>query len=131
VIGIGIGTMALVIVLSAFNGLQTLVGDLYASFDPDIKITALTGKTFEISDFPKNEISNRKDVLYCSESLEEVALFKYNDKQTVATLKGVQPEFYQMTGLDTMIYEGEVKHDDEIANYLCLAMALLIIYLYT
>lgn len=124
VIGIGVGTLALIVVLSAFNGLQTLVEDLYASFDPDIKITALTGKTFNINDFPKQEIANRKDVLYCSESIEEVALFKYNDKQTVATLKGVDPVFYNMTGLDSMVYEGQVKADDELNNYLCIGYGI-------
>ena len=48
--------MALIIVLSAFNGLETLVEDLYASFDPDLKITVVEGKTFDSKDFPKDKI---------------------------------------------------------------------------
>ena len=47
VIGIMVSTMGLIIVLSVFNGFSNLVVSLYNSFDPDIKITALTGKTFE------------------------------------------------------------------------------------
>ena len=122
--GIGVGTLALIIVLSAFNGLQNLVEDLYASFDPDIKITAVTGKTFHIADFPKAEITNRKDVAYCLESIEDVALFKYSDKQTVATLKGVEPSFYTMTGLDSLMFEGKVKIDNEDNNYLHLGYGI-------
>ena len=118
VTGIGVGTLALIIVLSAFNGLQTLVEDLYASFDPDIKITAVTGKTFHISDFPKEKIASRKDVVFCLESIEDVALFKYSDKQTVATLKGVEPSFYKMTGLDSLMFDGKVSFDEEENHYL-------------
>ncbi|MGE0560271.1 MAG: FtsX-like permease family protein [Flavobacteriales bacterium] len=116
--GIGIATMALVVVLSAFNGLQTLVEQLYASFDPDIKITAITGKTFDASSFPKAKLLDLTEVDFVTESIEDVALFKYNDKQTVATLKGVEPEFYQMTGLDTLMYEGQFKKDTETTHYI-------------
>lgn len=116
--GIGIATMALVIVLSAFNGLQNLVEDLYASFDPDIKITALVGKTFDAEAISKEKILAVDGVQYYTESIEDVALFKYNDKQTVATLKGVESTFYAMTGLDTLMYEGQHRNDNENTHYL-------------
>lgn len=116
--GIGIATMALVVVLSAFNGLQTLVDDLYASFDPDIKITAILGKTFDATTFPKNKILALEEVAIITENIEDVALFKFNDKQTVATLKGVETTFYKTTGLDTLIYEGRYIKDTESAHYL-------------
>ena len=64
VTGITVGTMALIIVLSAFNGLETLVEDLYASFDPDIKITVVEGKTFDSKDFPKDKILKISEVLH-------------------------------------------------------------------
>lgn len=124
VAGIGVGTLALIIVLSAFNGLQTLVEDLYASFDPDIKITAVTGKTFHISDFPKEKIKSHHDIIYCLESIEDVALFKYSDKQTVATLKGVETSFYKMTGLDSLMFDGKVRFDDDQNNYLHLGYGI-------
>lgn len=116
--GIGVGTLALIIVLSAFNGLQSLVEDLYASFDPDIKITAVAGKTFHISEFPKEKVCALTDVMFCMQSIEDVALFKYNDKQTVATLKGVEPNFYKATGLDTLMFEGSLKDDSKDHQYL-------------
>ena len=122
--GIGIATMALVIVLSAFNGLQNLVETLYASFDPDIKITAVVGKTFDSSTIPKNKILAIDGVQFYTESIEDVALFKYSDKQTVATLKGVEETFYVMTGLDTLIYEGKHKEDTENIHYLNLGYGI-------
>ena len=54
--GICLGAMALVVILSAFNGLESLVESLYNSFDPDIKITATKGKTFSIEEFPEQDI---------------------------------------------------------------------------
>ncbi|HRN40528.1 MAG: ABC transporter permease [Flavobacteriales bacterium] len=122
--GIGVATMALVIVLSAFNGLQTLVETLYASFDPDIKITAVVGKTFNSNTIPKDKILAIEGVQFYTESLEDVALFKYSDKQTVATLKGVEETFYEITGLDTLIYEGEHKKDSEQTHYLNLGYGI-------
>lgn len=116
--GIGIATMALVIVLSAFNGLQNLVEQLYASFDPDLKITAVVGKTFDVSTFPKDNLLILTEVDFLTENLEDVALFKYSDKQTVATLKGVETIFYKMTGLDSLMYEGGFINDTENDHYL-------------
>ena len=108
--GIAVGTMALIIVLSAFNGLETLVENLYASFDPDLKITLVEGKTFETKTFPKDKILAIDGVEFYNAALEEIALIKYQDKQTVATIKGVQPSFYTMSGIDTMMIEGRVNH---------------------
>lgn len=110
--GIAVGTLALVIVLSAFNGLEDLVEKLYASFDPDIKITAVKGKTFNAVDFPKEKIKKLESVAFYSEAIEEVVLVKYMEKQTVASIKGVQPVFYEMTGLDTMLIGGNLALDN-------------------
>jgi lipoprotein-releasing system permease protein len=116
VTGITVGTMALIIVLSAFNGLETLVEDLYASFDPDIKITVVEGKTFDSKDFPKDKILKISEVLHYNSALEEVALIKYEDKQTVTTIKGVEESFYTMTGMDSLIIEGGINHNPEKMN---------------
>jgi lipoprotein-releasing system permease protein len=116
VTGIAVGTLALIIVLSAFNGLETLVEDLYASFDPDLKITVVEGKTFDASEFPKDKILAISEVEFYNSALEEVALVKYEDKQTVATIKGVEESFYTMTGIDSLIIEGKIAHNSESNN---------------
>ena len=122
--GIAVGTMALIIVLSAFNGLATLVEDLYASFDPDIKITLVEGKTFNSEHFPKSKILMLEGVEFYNAALEEVALIKYNDKQTVATIKGVENSFYQISGIDSLMIEGDVDKTDEHTNSVILGWGI-------
>ncbi len=106
VIGVMIGTAALIIVLSVFNGFENLILRLYNSFDPDLKISAVEGKSFQLNTFPLQELRNLNGVMYVTEVLEENALVKYHDKQTIVTIKGVSDEFEKMTGIDTMIVEG-------------------------
>lgn len=118
------GTMALIIVLSAFNGLETLVEDLYASFDPDLKITVVEGKTFNTKDFPKDKILTLEDVKYYNSAIEEVTLIKHNEKQTVATIKGVEKSFYQMSGLDSLMIEGAINNNPENENNIILGWGI-------
>lgn len=105
--GICIGTMALVIVLSAFNGLSDLVQSLYNSFDPDIRITIKQGKTFDPSASEFSELKKIEGVAYYTEVVEGNALLKFDDKQCVATIKGVSSEFKNMSGFDSLIHEGK------------------------
>ena len=124
VTGIATGTMALVIVLSAFNGLETLVEDLYASFDPDLKITLVEGKTFNANEFPKDKVLTIPEIEFINASLEEVALIKYEDKQTIATIKGVESSFYFMSGMDSLLIEGTINHQTENNNSLVLGWGI-------
>ncbi|MDX2443287.1 MAG: FtsX-like permease family protein [Bacteroidales bacterium] len=106
VVGVSIGTMALIVVLSVFNGFDSLVHSLFNSFDPDLKITIKEGKRFS-SDLPSiEELKNTEGVLYLSEVVEENALLKYGKKQYIATIKGVSEDFLKMSGIDTMIIDG-------------------------
>lgn len=107
-----LGTMALVIVLSVFNGLNGLITDLYGSFDPDLKILPTKGKTF-IPDSTFEQIRNMENVVFYSEVLEENALLKYGNRQRPATVKGVDENFTLMTGIDTMMVEGNFILDSE------------------
>lgn len=104
--GICIGTMALVIVLSGFNGLSALVQSLYNSFDADIEITVKRGKTFEVGRPEIQKIKSIPEIVYFTEVMEGNALLKYSDKQCIATIKGVSPDFQKMSGFDTLVREG-------------------------
>jgi len=106
VAGVTIGTMALIVVLSVFNGFEQLVVSLYNSFNPDLQITLREGKTFQETDIPLSLIKEMPGVLNLTEVLEENALMRYKDKQAIVTLKGVGEEYRQMTGVDTMMAEG-------------------------
>lgn len=104
--GIAIGTMALIIVLSAYNGISNLVRSLYNSFGADIQITVVKGKTF-IPTGPKFEsIKHYEGVKYFSEVLQDRALLKFNDQQTLAMIKGVDNNFKPMTQFDTLMHGG-------------------------
>ncbi len=107
VVGVSVGTMALVIVLSVFNGLENLILSLFNSFNPDMEIRLAEGKTFDFNEFPADEIRNIPGVLYLGEVFEETALLTYQDKQHIVTLRGVDDNYKHITGLDTMIWEGE------------------------
>lgn len=104
--GVCIGTMALVIVLSAFNGLSNLVSSLYNSFDPDIEITVKEGKTFSANTVDFQKVRGIEGIAYFSEIIEGNALLKFNEKQCVATIKGVENSFVDASNFDTLITEG-------------------------
>ena len=107
--GVAIGTMALVIILSVFNGFDRLVKSLFNSFDPDIRITKAEGKTFVPDSLLFNKIKNYPFVLHFSEVVEENALLRYGDKQYIATVKGVDTGYSKIIWIDSMMMEGEFK----------------------
>jgi len=109
VVGVAVGTMALIIILSVFNGFDDLIKSLYSSFDPDIKITPSIGKTFIPSGSEFETLRSHPGVLVLSEVLEENALLRYGDRQYIATVKGVDDNFINVTGVDTMIVDGSYK----------------------
>ncbi len=106
VTGITIGTMALVVVLSVFNGFESLIVSLYKSYNPDLKITAIRGKTFLPETVQMDSIKNLKGVFYLTEVLEDNALMKFNNRQHLITMKGVYSDYGKAKGLDTLILDG-------------------------
>jgi len=117
VAGMAIGTMGLIIGLSGFNGFDSLIKSLFSSFDPDLKITLVEGKSFESNNQAFNEIRKMKDVLFFTEVIEDNALLRYENRQVLATIKGVSDDYSQMTGLDTMIVDGEFLLKDGNNQY--------------
>lgn len=100
-VGVAVGAMALVIVLSVFNGLEDLVRGLYASFDADLKIEASQGKSFRMDESTLRSIEEMEGVYLVTEVIEDNALFNYRNYQHLARIKGVsdnylaQPRFEQ------------------------------------
>jgi len=115
--GVTIGTMALIIILSAFNGLDNLVRSLFSTFDPDLKITVAEGKTFSSEHENITKLKEHEGILYLSEVIEENALLRYGEKQYIATIKGVGDDFVKMSGIDSMIYDGEFLLKDQKNSY--------------
>lgn len=109
VIGIAIGTMALIVILSIFNGLEELIISRYDAFDPDYRIESVVGKTFNIDSNICRQISSIHGVKDITPIVEENALVKYGDKYYPAHLMGVSNQFVKMTGIDTMMVYGHFK----------------------
>ncbi len=106
---VGFSTMALIIILSVFNGLEDLLRDLYGSFDPEIKIEAVKGKSFELdSDFIQkiNGIPGVDQVVFV---IEDNAYVKYNKSEMVAVIKGVSANYPKVNRLEGKIVEGKLN----------------------
>ncbi len=106
VFGIFVSTAAMVIVLSAFNGIESLVQDLFSSFDPAIKITVKTGKTFAPKLVPLSELQEIEGVDKISQTIEEVTMLKHGDQWITATLKGVDSNFFEVCDIENTLTEG-------------------------
>ncbi len=105
--GIAVITMALIVVLSTFNGISDLVKSLYNSAGGDIEITVLKGKTFLPTGPVFDSIRHLKGVKYFDETMQDKALLKYGDRQCLAFIKGVGNDFAPMTRFDTLIRAGK------------------------
>ena len=115
--GVTIGTMALIVILSAFNGLDDLVRSLFNTFDPDLKISIREGKTFSMEDEKIRQLTDQEGILFLTEVVEENALLRYGEKQYIATVKGVGDDFVKMSGIDSMIYDGKFLLKDRNTSY--------------
>jgi lipoprotein-releasing system permease protein len=107
VAGVTVGTMALIIILSVFNGLETMVRAIFNTVDPDIKITAAEGKTFIADTLSLKLLANVEGISCYSLSLEENALLKYGEKQCIATIKGIDDSYAMVTNIDSSMFDGE------------------------
>ncbi|MCK9219759.1 MAG: ABC transporter permease [Bacteroidales bacterium] len=117
IVGVAIGTMALIIVLSVFNGFENLVLSLFSSFNPDIQITASHGKTFDVLNTPVDQLKKIPGVRYITQVIEEDALIKYKEKQAIVRIKGVSESYLKMSGVDSMMVEGTFLLQEEDKNY--------------
>lgn len=107
--GVAIGAMALVCVLSVFNGFESLIADMFSAFDPDLKITLTQGKTFQSDSKELQDVRKLGTVAFFTEVIEENALLRFKDKQMPTTIKGVSDDFAKMTRIDSIMYDGKFQ----------------------
>lgn len=118
VCGVALATLALVCTLSVFNGFQDLVATFFTAFDPELKITAVTGKVFDGQDERITALRTMPQVAVFSESLEENAMVQYKDRQTMAVIKGIEDNFEELTAIDSILFgRGEFVLHDEVGDY--------------
>jgi len=109
--GVSVGTAALIIVMSVFNGFESLVLDMYNSFDPHIKITAAHGKTFLIPSLDST-LSQNKDLKNYSFILEEKVLIENNGIEIIAEIKGVDSNYLKLVDITEIVKLGDYFEDD-------------------
>lgn len=114
---VAIATSALIIVLSVFNGLEDLLRSLNTSFDPELKIEVVKGKSFEFTPTLKKKIESVKGVQIVTEVIEDYAYIRYRDADMVVTIKGVSDNFIDQHRLDSHISDGRLRLREKGVNY--------------
>jgi lipoprotein-releasing system permease protein len=109
VLGITIGTAALILILSVFNGFESLITSYFNAFNPEIKMLPATGKNFVYSKEMKEKLDSLDGILAYSKVLEEVVMFRYDGIQDFGVIKGVDEEFNTVNQIDSTLRRGAFK----------------------
>ena len=116
-IGQVVGTAALIIILSVFNGFEDVIKNLYNTFNPDFVITVEKGKSFHYSNFPTGEMTSIEGVSGIARVVEEDALFKYRDNQYIGKIKGVSDNYQNLSKIDLTIQEGSFSLQEGVSDF--------------
>jgi len=116
-VGVAFSTAALIIVLSVFNGLEDLLRSLNNSFDPEIKVEAVKGKSFVVDSLFLQKIKSIGGVEIVTEVIEDYAYMRYRDADMVVTIKGVSDNFLDQHRLDGHIVDGKPRLVESGINY--------------
>jgi len=103
VVGVAVATMALVVTLSVFNGFHDLVASFFTTFDPQLKIVPVKGKTVAADDPLLAKVKVLPEVEVSMESVEDQALAVYQGRQAMVNIKGVESNFEQLTHIDEIL----------------------------
>lgn len=106
-VGVAVATMALVVTLSVFNGFHDLVATFFTSFDPQLEVVPVVGKTAPADDPALAKIKTLPEVEVASECVKDQALAIYKGRQTMITLMGVDDNFERMSRIDEILYGNE------------------------
>ncbi len=106
-IGITIATAALIIILSVFNGLEEFIISRFNTFNPELKASIETGKFFYINDSLKQQVESIENIKDISFVMEDYAAIKASEKTHPFLIKGVDNNYQNICGIDTMLLEGE------------------------
>lgn len=126
VCGVALATMAMVCTLSVFNGFQEMVEQLFTAFDPELKITAREGKVFQPDDPGIRQVQALPCIDVWTETVEDNAMVQYKNRQAMATIKGVENNFEQLTEIDSLLYgTGQFMLNDPVADYGIMGVELM------
>lgn len=103
-VGVAVATMALVIVLSVFNGFHDLVASFFTNFDPQLEVVPVKGKVAAADDAVFMKIRQLPEVDMVSECVQDQALAFYNGQQAMVNIMGVDDNFARMTRIQKILY---------------------------
>jgi lipoprotein-releasing system permease protein len=112
-IAIAVGSCAMIILLSVFNGFDFLVRDLYKAFYADIKISAINGKFFAPDATLYKTLGDVKGIQGYANVIEDNVLLKSDENQCVATVKGVENNYFNVNDIRKYVTDGS----DSITEY--------------
>ena len=105
-VGVCLGTLALVCILSVYNGFQDLIGGTFSHLDPEIKITLATGKLFDATATEIGQAKQLACVAAATDVIEENAMAAKGDRQTPVTIKGTDTQYDQVVITDSLMQAG-------------------------
>ena len=111
--GLSVGTAALIIILSVFNGFQDLLMSFFSNFNPPLKVSPVLGKTFIPDADMVSFLENNPEVKAFSFTLEELSLFEYGDRLEVGIIKGVDEYYEKVTTLENTLTQGRFALREE------------------
>ena len=109
VMAIAVVTAALICVLSVMNGFEDVITKNFSRFDPQLRIKSTQGKSFLLPAATLDKIQQLSSIQNAIPTIEEVALIRYREKQMPALIKGVMPDFEQITAIDSVIVDGKFQ----------------------
>jgi lipoprotein-releasing system permease protein len=115
---------AMITVMSAFNGIEDLVKELFSNFDAPLTIVPAVGKSFADSLFTDAQLGQIQGIKGWSRVIEEDAWLQYADYNSVATVKGVSTTYASLSSLDSMMYMGSFRLREDSLNYAVLGLGL-------
>ncbi len=105
--GVVVAAAALFVVLSGFAGLKDFSLEFTSFVDPDLKILPVQGKSFLLTDKDSTALSNIEGIASYSKIIEERIIIEFDNKNVLASLKGVDQNYLKVTSIDSMIIQGQ------------------------
>lgn len=108
-IGMAIGTAALIIILSIYNGFDSLVSSMMSNVEPELRITPSEGKVFTPDSTNLRWLSSLDCVESVTEVIQEQVFINYDGKQSTAIAKGVDKNYQDNSPLREQIRDGRYE----------------------
>ncbi len=116
-------TAAFIIIISVMNGFTSVLGDLYNSVEPDLKISLVKGKYFK-ADTILHKITTHQNIAYVSKSITNQSLVKHKNKQVLINIKGVDSVYEKCTAIQSIIQKGKYNLKEENIHYVIIGQGI-------